>query len=104
MIGTNYPREESPKEIISKLKDLQALIYVTLPGCQLIISEIITRKDNSELNYYIKQVYEMLEGFYMGMLKQDIIKEELRGKNGLHLNRNGCSQLVYYIINLIRSF
>ena len=81
-VGTNNVMTDTPKEIFEKLISLKHQIESILPKCEVTISNLIMRKDeskaaNEEVNRLIKSAINFVEN--------SNIKGKQLGKPGIHL-------------------
>ena len=103
VIGTNDLDSRKPEEVVEKLNELKRLIHAILPKCQIVISQIILRKDNSEINRKGKKLNNMLPQVGCHILRQNTIQMEHLVRRGLHLNYKGNGQLAKNIISKVKS-
>lgn len=106
-VGTNNLMTDNPTVVAEKIVDLCTEVENNLPNCSVAISELISRDDDDSLNHKVSQVNKVLRTFcksrdWILISHNDITKDHLNSK-GLHLNKNGISQLAKTFNNHVRA-
>ena len=101
-VGTNNTVNEPSKVVPGKLLDLKKFIENTLPGNNVIISNLITQTDNSKATLTVIKPNENLDGLQMDIIDNGNITSNELDKGGLHLNPRGLGKLAFNFIRRIK--
>ena len=101
--GTNNSTNDTPEDILDKLKTLVDTIQTALPECKVIVSSIIKRTDNQKANAVCEKVNRLLKSSDLCVLDNSNIKEKCLGKRGLHLNMQGNAVFASNLLNAIKA-
>ena len=106
--GTNDIKSQTPVEIIGNFEKVKDMIANESPETRLVISSLILRNDNIELNSKIRSLNESLRRFCvdndMTYVDNTNIGVEALQKGGLHLNRTGTIHLSMNFKQCMKSF
>ena len=82
---------------------LKTHIEKSVPGITVIISQPIERHDDNAIACLIvRRVIEKLNNLEVRIMKNDNIKREHLGKQGLHINDYGTARYAMNLISLIK--
>ena len=104
VMGTNDIAHESVCDVLKRIKSLIKFIHEEVPQCHVVVSEIIRRGKNSNLNSKLNKFNQDLKSMNLDNLRQQNIIYEHIGRRGLHLNSYGDTQLAKNLVSKIRSF
>ena len=93
VIGTNDIAHESVSDILKRIKSLVNFIQEEVPQCHVVVSEIIRRGKDSNLNGKINKFNQDLKSMNVDILRQQNLLFEHIGRCRLHLNAYGDTQL-----------
>ena len=93
---------DSPQVVFNKLMSLEKEIQSVVPNCNVIISNLIKRKDNRQANSINEKVNQPVKNSQLRVINIDTIKEKQLGKRGLHLNTHG-NLLLTNVLHAIRN-
>ena len=93
---------DSPQVVFNKLMSLEKEIQSVVPNCNVIISNLIKRKDNRQANSINGKVNQQIKNSQLRVINIDTIKEKQLGKRGLHLNTHG-NLLLTNVLHAIRN-
>ena len=103
-VGTNNSITDSPQCIVDKLLTLKHTIESHLPKCQVVISNLIKRTDDSKANKINENANKLMKELNIHWVENSNIGEKHLGKKGLHLNQDGnilfARNLLYKIRNI----
>lgn len=103
--GTNNLRNDSPKQINSKLVKVISGIKTQQPSVNIAISSVIKRNDNPALNTKISEVNTLLKTYCeqnnLDYISNDNIQKQCLNTGGLHLNPRGIQALASNFRNYI---
>ena len=103
-VGTNNSVINSPQVVFNKLMSLEKEIQSVVPNCNVIISNLIKRKDSRQANSINEKVNQPIKNSQLRVINTDTIKEKHLGKRGLHLNTHGNLLLTnFYMLSEIQS-
>ena len=100
-VETKNTVNELSKVVLGKLLDLKKSIENTLPQSNVVISNLITRTDNSKASLTVVKTNELLHGLQIDIIDDGNITSNDLNKGGLHLNLRGLDNLA---INFITNF
>ena len=105
-VGTNDLKHSTPKEIAVSISSLGKRIEEYSPETKVVISEIISRFDDSSLmpkivnlNARLKQV---CDNYSWGFITHKNIKANYLNPYGLHLNKQGFTKLAGNFIEYLK--
>ena len=101
--GTNDSVADTPQNILNNLLSLKKEIETSIPKCQVIISKIIKRTDNSKANSVNQNVNRLMKESKIRCIDNDNIMDKHLGKRGLHLNQQGNVIFASNLLNAIRN-
>ena len=101
-VGTIDVFDHQSSEIISKLFKLKGFIQLKVTSCKVIISTPIKRYDNKKESSVVDDVIQQLQQLNTETIINANIEENMLGKKGLHLNRNGLKQFAKNLIDAVR--
>ena len=106
--GTNNIKSQTPVEILGNFERVKDMIANNSPETRLVISSLLLRNDNIELNSKIRSLNESLRKFCvdndMTYVDNTNIGVEALQKGGLHLNRTGTIHLGMNFKQCMKSF
>ena len=100
-VGTNNAMTDPSKEIFEKLISLKHQIESILPKCEVTISNLIMRKDESKAAN--EEVNRLIKSVDINFVENSNIKGKQLGKRGLHLNIQGNKMFARNLLNAIRN-
>ena len=100
-VETKNTVNELSKVVLGKLLDLKKSIENTLPQSNVVISNLITRTDNSKASLTVVKTNELLHGLQIDIIDNGNITSNDLNKGGLHLNLRGLGNLA---INFTMNF
>ena len=101
--GTNNSVTDSPQCIVDKLLTLKHTINSHLPKCQVIISSLIKRTDNSKAHSTNRNTNKLIKELNIQYIENENIEEKHLGKKGLHLNQEGNVLFARNLLHKIRN-
>ena len=105
--GTNDLKDKSPKTICRSIADLGNQITKHYPSTKLAISEIIARRDQTEMDNKVGQTSTLLAKICSDngwdLMKHHNIKKKHLNQYGVHLNKNGTAILAQNFKKFIQS-
>ena len=101
-VGTNDVFDHQSSEIISKIFKLKEFIQLKVTSRKVIISTPIKRYDNKKESSVVDDVIQQLQQLNTETIINANIEENMLGKKGLHLNRNGLKQFAKNLIDAVR--
>ncbi len=105
-VGTNDLKQNSPHQISMSIANLGQEINRKYPTTKLIISELITRNDDPQINTKVKQVNTKLLQVCTNNNWGHISHKNIVGKHlnpyGVHLNKQGTATLAKNVIDTLK--
>jgi predicted transcriptional regulator len=105
-VGTNDLKQNSPHQISMSITNLGQEINRKYPTTKLIISELITRNDDPQINTKVKQVNTKLLQVCTNNNWGHISHKNIVGKHlnpyGVHLNKQGTATLAKNVIDTLK--
>ena len=90
--------------VLDKLVNLKKLIEHTLPECNVVISNLITRTDNGKASLTVIETNKHLHGLQMDVIDTGNVTSNKLNRGGLHLNPRGLGKLAINFIRRIKKF
>ena len=90
-VGNNNTVNGPFKKVLDKLLRLKKFIEHTLPGSNVVISNLITRTVNGKASLTVIKTNEHLHGLQMDVIDNGNITSNELNKGGLHLNPRGLA-------------
>ena len=101
-IGTNDCTTKTSDEVMKELKKLVDDIQQLLPNTNIIISQLITRTDNTTANQIIRNLSMKLKQLNYKILNNSNLEFKHLGRKGLHFNEHGVRKMALNLISLIK--
>ena len=105
-VGTNDLKRQTPQQIAGSISTLCQEIAKDSPNTKVVLSEVITRSDDSSLNPKIKELNyklpQVCQNNNWGLLNHNNITADYLNPYGLHLNEQGTAKLAKNIIEYFK--
>ena len=103
-IGTNNTINDTSRIVLDKILSLKAFVEKALPDCDVCISNLNLRTDNSKASLTVNNVNQHLSTLQLDIIDNSNISNVGLSRRGFHLNIQGLGKLAINFIKKIKSY